>query len=218
MAEAKQSVGCTVPDQPTTAIQAGWICFAVGALTFWIFGIGMVFFSVALVLGVVAMVTHQVRRGLILFSCSIAAIVVIPVFCLVLGLGLFGFAVAKVRHGSASSVRSLPVAQLPQLSVQGSSHAASGPPHPVRNDSAFAVENFVRQAQLSAVMLGKPAIAVINRKDYEVGQEIIVPGGSRLSVTIIDRDSVHLRWQDRDFTIALQKFADKPVNQARGRR
>lgn len=217
MAEAGHAVDAGIPEQRTTAIQAGWICFALGALTFWVFGIGMVFFSVALVLGVVAMVTHQVRRGLILFSCSFAAIVVIPISCLMLGLGVFGFAVAKARQRSGPSVRSLPVALSSSPSVQGS-YAAPRPPRPVRDNSTPAVETFVRQAQLSAIMLGEPAIAVINRKDYEVGQEIIVPSGPRLRITAINSDSVRLHWQDRDFILALQKIEPNRVNHQAMRR
>jgi len=62
----------------------------------------------------------------------------------------------------------------------------------------------VRNSCLSAVMSGNPAIAVINGKDYEVGQEVIIPSGARLRVTEIAQNSVYLRWQNRDFSIAIR--------------
>jgi hypothetical protein len=53
-------------------------------------------------------------------------------------------------------------------------------------------------------MSGNPAIAVINGKDYEIGQEVVVPCGARLRVTAIAQNSVQLRWQNRDFSIAIR--------------
>jgi hypothetical protein len=65
--------------QKTSAVRAGWACVALGFLTFWIFGFGMIFFSVAMVLSVVAMCKDRVKDGLILFvtsviSCGVCAI------------------------------------------------------------------------------------------------------------------------------------------------
>jgi hypothetical protein len=206
MAEAEYTVDTALPEPRTTAIQAGWICFGLGALTFWIFGIGMVFFSAAFIFGIVAMATHQVHRGLVLFCCSVAAIVVIPLSFMILGLGVFGFAVAKAQQRierSGPSVRPLSVPQFSPPPAQRS-YTASRQSQPVRDYSTSAVESFIQQARLSAIMLGNPAIVVINGKDYEVGQEIIIPSGARLRITTIRKNSVYLHWQNRDFALALR--------------
>lgn len=183
----------------TTAIKAGWICFCLGAVTFWIFGIGMIFFSAAFVFGIVAMATHEVRRGLALFSCSIVAILLIPLSMMFLGVGALGYAATKAQQAiksSRSSLKSLPAQATPV--VKRSAPAINDSP-----TSEAAVESFLRQAKLSAVITGNPAIAVINGKDYEVGQELITPSGARLRVTAIIGNEVHLRWDNRGFAIAL---------------
>ncbi len=58
----------------TSAITAGWICAGCGWLTAWFFPPAHVFFSVAIVLSVVALATHQVRAGLLLLAGSLAGI------------------------------------------------------------------------------------------------------------------------------------------------
>lgn len=57
----------------TSAIPAGWICFGIGLATAWFFPPCHVFFSVALVLAVVAMATHQIETGLALLICTLLA-------------------------------------------------------------------------------------------------------------------------------------------------
>jgi hypothetical protein len=172
----------------------------------------MAFFSAAFILGIVAMATYQVRRGLVLFCCSLAAIVLIPLSFMILGVGIFGLAVAKAQqHMEASGpvIRPLqapPKLFLPQFSPPPAqrSYIAPRQSQPVRDYSTSAVESFIRQARVSGIMSGNPSIAVINGKDYEVGQEVIIPSGARLRVTAIAQNSVYLRWQNRDFTIALR--------------
>jgi hypothetical protein len=199
------------PQARTTAIKAGWICFGLGALTLWIFGIGMVFFSAAFIFGIVAMATNEVRRGLVLFGCSVAAIVLIPLSLMFLGLGVLGYAATKAQQrmeASAPGLRSLakpptPVSHVSPPSVRNS-YAVPQPRQAVHDSLTSSVENFIRQARLSAVLSGNPAIAVINGKDYEVGQEVVIPSGARLRVTAIAQNSVYLRWQNQDFSIAIR--------------
>jgi len=196
---------------PTTAIKAGWICFGLGALTLWIFGIGIVFFSAAFIFGIVAMATHEVRRGLVLFSCSLVAIVLIPLSLMFLGLGVLGYAATKAQQrmeASAPGLRSLakPPTSVSHVSPPSVRHsyAAPQPPQPVRDPLTSSVESFIRQARLSAVLSGDPAIAVIDGKDYEVGQEVVIPSGARFRVIAIAQNSVYLRWQNQDFSIAIR--------------
>lgn len=80
----------------TSAMTAGWICFGIGAAVSWFFPPGYVFFSTALVMSVVAMATHQVSRGLILFLSSFLAMGVSMVISFILAIGLFAAAASSV--------------------------------------------------------------------------------------------------------------------------
>jgi len=171
----------------------------------------MVFFSAAFIFGIVAMATHEVRRGLALLSCSVAAIVLIPLSLMFLGLSVLGYAATKAQYRVETSAPGLgSLAKPPTLVSQVSppsvrhSYEAPQPPQPLHDYLTSSVESFIHQARLSAVLSGNPAIAVINGKDYEVGQEVVVPCGARLRVTAIAQNSVYLRWQNRDFSIAIR--------------
>jgi hypothetical protein len=50
------------PAPKSSALMAGWICVAIGFGTFWIFGLGFAFFSIAMLCAIVAMCTNQVQR------------------------------------------------------------------------------------------------------------------------------------------------------------
>jgi hypothetical protein len=72
-------------------MKAGWICVTLGFLTFWIFGFGFLFFSVATVCAIVAMCTNEVQRGLVLLVSSVVSSVICGVLFFVLALGtVFG--------------------------------------------------------------------------------------------------------------------------------
>jgi hypothetical protein len=58
----------------TSAMKAGWICLGIGLVSAWIFPPAYVFLSVAILMGTIAMATHQVKSGLILFISGFAAI------------------------------------------------------------------------------------------------------------------------------------------------
>ena len=70
-----------------SAVRAGWICIALGFLTFWIFGLGMVFFSVAMVRSVVAMCKDCVQDGIILLVTSLASCVVCAILLMTVVVG-----------------------------------------------------------------------------------------------------------------------------------
>lgn len=56
-----------------SCIKAGWLCIGAGLCTFWLFGIGLVFFAVAMVLSVVAMCSDQVRDGFLILSAALVS-------------------------------------------------------------------------------------------------------------------------------------------------
>ena len=65
------------PPMPnSSAVTAGWICVAIGMVTFWIFGLGFTFFGIAMICAAVAMCTNQVQRGLILLPSSLASLAI----------------------------------------------------------------------------------------------------------------------------------------------
>lgn len=80
-----------LPASPrNSAVKAGWICLICGVLTFWIFGLGFLFFSVAIVLSVIGLCTNQVQNGLILLVSSIFSLAVCVFLFMLLVLGTFG--------------------------------------------------------------------------------------------------------------------------------
>ena len=99
---------------------AGWICVAIGFGTFWIFGLGFAFFSIAMVCAIVAMCANQVQRGLILLLSSFASLAICAVifFVAISGamFGAFGLAAQKARQQqnppSASGIAVLPFESL----------------------------------------------------------------------------------------------------------
>jgi hypothetical protein len=86
----------------TTSLKAGWICFGLGAAVAWIFFPGYFFYSVALVMAVIAMCTRQVSRGLILLLSTFVAMgtsALISIFLMgTLFVGAFGAAAAKAER------------------------------------------------------------------------------------------------------------------------
>ena|SRR6266498_4803895 len=57
----------------SSAVKAGWICLALGFLTFWIFGFEFIFFIATFVLAIVAMSTQRVAQGIALLVSSVAS-------------------------------------------------------------------------------------------------------------------------------------------------
>ena len=86
----------------TSAIKAGWICLAIGVPFAWLFPPAHALFTASLVLGIVAMATHQIGRGLALMLSSIFVAAVSMLVSCLLALGLFTKAiepgVTKMTH------------------------------------------------------------------------------------------------------------------------
>jgi len=109
-----------IPAPKSSAVKAGWICIGVGFLTFWIFGFGFVFFSVAMICAVVAMCTNQVQQGLVLLLSSFASLVLCGVMFFVLMVGTIGaiaLSVPKKSTPSFGRVDSVPLDFSPFNSV-----------------------------------------------------------------------------------------------------
>jgi hypothetical protein len=87
-----------VTAKKSSAVKAGWICLILGYLTFWIFGFGFVFFSVTIILAIVAMCTDQVVQGVVLLISSLASIAICAVIFMVVILGTFGLALQKAQE------------------------------------------------------------------------------------------------------------------------
>jgi len=86
------------PPANSSAVKAGWICIALGYLTFWIFGFGFLFFSVTIVLSVVAMCKNQVSQGIILLVSSIASIAICMLIFFLVIVGTVGVAASKMSE------------------------------------------------------------------------------------------------------------------------
>jgi hypothetical protein len=80
----------------TSAMKAGWICFALGLALAWIFPPAFFFYSIALILAVVAMCTHQVNKGLALLLSTFAAMGASALVAFLLAVGLFAAAAAPI--------------------------------------------------------------------------------------------------------------------------
>ncbi len=96
----------------TSALKAGWICFAFGLAISWFFPLGNAFFSVALITAVVAMCTHQVNRGLTLLISSFCGIILCAAMFFVLAVGtVVVTGTAAVQKANADLKRASVVAQ-----------------------------------------------------------------------------------------------------------
>lgn len=70
------------------------------------------------------------------------------------------------------------------------------------------VENELAGCKLSSIMLGAPSIAIIDKKGYEPGGQVPLPGGRTLTVSSIGSDSVQLSDGQQAYRLALPKARD----------
>lgn len=57
----------------TTSLKVGWICFGIGAAVAWIFPPAYVFYSIGLIMAIVALCTRQASHGIVLLLSSFVA-------------------------------------------------------------------------------------------------------------------------------------------------
>jgi hypothetical protein len=91
-----QNTGTGEERPKSSAVIAGWICIGLGYLTFWIFGLGFLFFSVTMILSVVSMCTNRVRDGVLLLISALVSLVICGIIFVLLVLGSIGAAAKKV--------------------------------------------------------------------------------------------------------------------------
>lgn len=104
MQSALLSPSCPPPlpvtvNQKTSSIKAGWICIGLGFVTFWT-GIGLVFFSVAIILGVVAMCSNRVGAGVAVLVSAIGSLALCVVLFMTLVFGTVLGGVAQILEQS----------------------------------------------------------------------------------------------------------------------
>lgn len=88
------SLSCGERKQPmTSAFKAGWICLVLGLPFAWIFPPAHVLFSLAVIMGIIAMATHQIGRGLALVLSSMFAAAISMLASFLLAVGLFAKAI-----------------------------------------------------------------------------------------------------------------------------
>jgi Helix-hairpin-helix motif len=85
------------PPTKSSVVRAGWICLVLGFLTFWIFGLGFVFFVATFILAIVAMATNRVGQGIVLLVSSVGSSIVCVIISLALLSSAFTAALKKER-------------------------------------------------------------------------------------------------------------------------
>ena len=129
----------------TSALVAGWICFGLGVAIAWLFPLAHFFYSVAIILAIICMATHQVKRGLVLLLMSCAGIGVSAAIFFALAVGTVANIIApqlaeaeKERQRSAGVVNqqiqsvNRAVAQIGQAPAFRNSPVAQAPVEPER--------------------------------------------------------------------------------------
>ena len=108
----------------TSAIKAGWICFAIGMFLSWFYPAAAFFFGLTIVTAIVAMCTHEINAGLKLLFSAIGGVA----FSILMTLGTFvTFFAGIVALAKGSQEAHLKAAfKMPA----SSSHVASVSPQP----------------------------------------------------------------------------------------
>ena len=143
--ERSDSEGAPPQVATTSALKAGWICFALGLAISWFFPLGNAFLSVAVITAVVAMCTHQVNRGLALLISSFCGIVLCAVMFFALALG------TVVVTGAAAMQKAK--ADFKQANVVAQQQARDQ-----LNSSVQQLHTPLPNTPLTTVMVHKPAI------------------------------------------------------------
>ena len=89
------------PPTLSSAVKAGWICLILGFLTFWIVGLGFVFFVATVILAIVAMSTNRLGQGIALLVSSVGS----SILCVIISLALLSSAfTAALKKESARRI------------------------------------------------------------------------------------------------------------------
>lgn len=110
----------------TSSLKAGWICFGLGLAIAWIFPPAFLFYSVALIMAIVAMVTHQVNKGLALLLTCFVGMGTSAFISMMLAVGLFAAAVAPAVAKAEKNAEEMRQAQRKFLAAQQRALASIG--------------------------------------------------------------------------------------------
>lgn len=70
------------------------------------------------------------------------------------------------------------------------------------------IEAALQSMKVSSILLGDPAIVIINKKEYSVGDSLPLPGGKALPVTAIQEDGISLAANGETFHLAAPAAPD----------
>lgn len=111
----------------------------------------------------------------------------------------------KIAAGRVEDERALTAPASPQKPTDGAAPvqtAASAPaatPAPSPDDAP--VREFVARARISSLLLGAPRIVIIDKREYEEGDDIALPNGRRGKISEIGEEGVTLHWEGRGYRI-----------------
>lgn len=142
----------------TSALKAGWVCFGLGLAIAWIFPPAFLFYSIALTMAIVAMVTHQVNKGLALLLITFVGMGTSAFISLMLAVGLFAAAVAPVVAKAEKNVEERRLAERQYVEAQQKalasiSHSFATPPpsFPVAQPRSIPIESFNQRQLLDEI-------------------------------------------------------------------
>jgi hypothetical protein len=76
---------------------------------------------------------------------------------------------------------------------------ASVVPPPASDDPE--IQEYAAHAKISSLLLGDPRLVVIDKREYEVGSEIVLPRGRRGRIAEIAEDGVRVSYDGRSYRI-----------------
>jgi hypothetical protein len=172
----------------TSALKAGWICFALGMAVAWIFPPAYLFFSVALILAIVAMCTHQVNKGVILLLSSFVGMGTSALVSLFLAVGLFAHA---VEPAVAKAQADLDRHRQQQRGIEGQLHTTQQQAIPAVNRA------FKPEAQNTPATVVRPSVESLNQRQLldEVAR--------------IEKQQRELRRSGRDLPESTREYLEK---------
>ena len=182
----------------TSALQAGWICFGLGLVLSWIFPLGNIFFSIALIAAVVAMCSHQVHRGLVLLLSTFCGMTVCALIFFAVVLGTVGAVATTALKSQHSSVKQIGAAQTEAVAQMAAINQQLQPARIQVLDSSQPYR-----------MQQRPASTMTNRQDLAARQAFAIEQANKAARQAemdraARRDAVRQAEQQRDAINARQ--------------
>lgn len=115
---------------------------------------------------------------------------------------------AAGQHVEAEKAR---VVQVTQTEVQQAAQINAAKKKDALAAQRKQVEAELAGCKLSSIMLDVPSIAIIDKRGYEIGNDVALPSGRTLSVKAIEADAVLLTDGEQVYRLALPKARDLGV-------